>query len=86
MDNDERLFIAIEKLQETVSNLRSDLKVMNAKQEELLHKYIHQAKRGDEFAERLRSVESAQALHKGYFAILGAGLIACISVIVKLLI
>lgn len=84
MDAEDKLVMAIEKLQEIISELKSDLKVTNTKQEELLHKYIYGARRGDEFAERLRIVESTQAVHKGYFTMSGAVLLLCISGLVGL--
>ena len=85
IENEDRLFLAIENLQQTVSNLSADLKVMATKQDDALKQLGRGTIRMDDHANRLRDLESTQMLHKGYFAILGTGLLACLGGIFALI-
>lgn len=77
MKNKERILIATSEIQQNITELKGDFQVLVSKQAEYLAKFEEGGTLMKEHAERLRSLEATQMLHKGYFALFGAGLLLC---------
>lgn len=85
MSAEDRLLAVLEKLQQTVADLKTEVKVLAAKQEDALRKFGRGTERMDEHSERLRRLEAVQTLHKGVFVILGTGVTLCIAGLIEAL-
>ena len=84
MDNEDRLYGAVAKLQQTITELKGDLRVVLTKQNDYLDRFARGTEKMDEHSARLRTIEATQMLHKGYFALFGAALLACAGLLVSL--
>lgn len=84
MDENDRLFAAIEKLQESVADVKADIGVLSNQYREADKKFDRVSAIMDGYAIRLRQVETKLEKHVGYFAILGASLLACVGSIFNL--
>jgi hypothetical protein len=75
------IFTSLTKLHENVAMLNTAITVLASKQEESLKKTEENALRMEQYSERLRTAENYLSQHKGFFILLGTGVVVCIGAI-----
>lgn len=84
MDENERLFAAIEKLQESVTEVKADIGVLSSQYDESMKKFNRGTEIMDRHASRLRHIEAKLERLSSYFVIIGAVLSACAAGLISL--
>jgi len=69
-------------IQTDVSEIKLQLSVLTTKQDGIVNKLERGVSRLDDHGGRLRSIESTQERHASLFSVLGAGITACVGVVV----
>lgn len=82
MDNEDRIASSLQNIQTSISDMKLSIGVLVTKQGGIAHKLERGVGRIDGHGERLCSIESAQERHSSLFNVLGAGMVACVGIVV----